>query len=140
MKPDLTDHGTAALARLLKNTIDADRYPLSPRILSARLDLGWQRAPGYTVPIGGTPILSHRPEIRRQAGLGTARVWVADIGEDSEKCIERAATAAAKHREMEVLREQSSDHPSLPVWPRASAQSWSCNSSPLALSLVARST
>ena len=29
MKPDLTEDETAALARLLKNTIDADRYPLS---------------------------------------------------------------------------------------------------------------
>lgn len=32
MKLDLTDEETAALARLLRNTIDADRYPLSPRV------------------------------------------------------------------------------------------------------------
>jgi hypothetical protein len=32
MTLDLTDEETAALARLLTNTIDADRYPLSPRI------------------------------------------------------------------------------------------------------------
>ena len=32
MELDLTDDETAALARLLKSTIDADRYPLSPRI------------------------------------------------------------------------------------------------------------
>jgi hypothetical protein len=32
MKPDLTDEETDALARLLRDTIDADRYPLSPRI------------------------------------------------------------------------------------------------------------
>jgi hypothetical protein len=32
MKPDLTDEETDALARLLRDTIDADRYPLSPRV------------------------------------------------------------------------------------------------------------
>jgi hypothetical protein len=32
MKPDLTDEETAALARLLRDTIDADHYPLSPRV------------------------------------------------------------------------------------------------------------
>jgi hypothetical protein len=32
MTLDLTEDETAALARLLTNTTDADRYPLSPRI------------------------------------------------------------------------------------------------------------
>jgi hypothetical protein len=32
MKLDLTDDEEAALTRLLKDTIDADRFPLSPRI------------------------------------------------------------------------------------------------------------
>jgi len=32
MNLDLTDEETAALARLLSKTIDADRYPLSPRV------------------------------------------------------------------------------------------------------------
>jgi hypothetical protein len=32
MKPDLTDEETDALARLLCETIDPDRYPLSPRV------------------------------------------------------------------------------------------------------------
>jgi hypothetical protein len=32
MQIDLNDDETAALTRLLTNTIDADRYPLSPRI------------------------------------------------------------------------------------------------------------
>ena len=32
MTLDLTEEETAALARLLTNTIDADHYPLSPRI------------------------------------------------------------------------------------------------------------
>ena len=30
---DLSDEETAALARLLRQTIDDDRYPLSPRIM-----------------------------------------------------------------------------------------------------------
>jgi hypothetical protein len=30
--PDLTDEETEALVRLLRKTIDEDRYPLSPRI------------------------------------------------------------------------------------------------------------
>jgi hypothetical protein len=30
--PDLTDEKTEALVRLLRKTIDEDRYPLSPRI------------------------------------------------------------------------------------------------------------
>lgn len=32
MTPDLTDEQTAALVRLLSDTINNDRYPLSPRI------------------------------------------------------------------------------------------------------------
>jgi hypothetical protein len=32
MTPDLTDEETAALVRLLSDTINNDRYPLSPRI------------------------------------------------------------------------------------------------------------
>jgi hypothetical protein len=32
MKPDLTDEETDALARILRDTINADRYPLSPRV------------------------------------------------------------------------------------------------------------
>jgi hypothetical protein len=32
MAPDLTEDETAALVRLLRDTIDNDRYPLSPRI------------------------------------------------------------------------------------------------------------
>jgi len=32
MELDLTEEETVALTRLLTNTIDADRYPLSPRI------------------------------------------------------------------------------------------------------------
>jgi hypothetical protein len=32
MKPDLTDEETDALIRLLRDAIDADHYPLSPRV------------------------------------------------------------------------------------------------------------
>jgi hypothetical protein len=37
---DLSDEETAALTRLLANTIDADRYPLSPRIQTLKAILG----------------------------------------------------------------------------------------------------
>jgi len=36
MPLDLTDDETAALARLLSETIDSDRYPLSLRILTLK--------------------------------------------------------------------------------------------------------
>lgn len=32
MQLDLTDEETETLARVLRNAIDADRYPLSPRV------------------------------------------------------------------------------------------------------------
>ena len=32
MTPDLNDEETASLSRLLSQTIDSDRYPLSPRV------------------------------------------------------------------------------------------------------------
>jgi hypothetical protein len=37
---DLNDDEAAALTRLLTNTIDADRYPLSPRIQTLKAILG----------------------------------------------------------------------------------------------------
>jgi hypothetical protein len=37
---DLNDDETAALTRLLTNTIDADRYPFSPRIQMLKAILG----------------------------------------------------------------------------------------------------
>jgi hypothetical protein len=40
MTLDLSDEETAALTRLLSNTIDADRYPLSPRIQTLKAILG----------------------------------------------------------------------------------------------------
>ena len=40
MNLDLTDDETAALTQLLTNTIDADRYPLSPRIRILKTILG----------------------------------------------------------------------------------------------------
>jgi hypothetical protein len=40
MQLDLSDEESAALARLLTNTIDADRYPLSPRVQTLKAILG----------------------------------------------------------------------------------------------------
>ncbi len=50
MTLDLTDDETAALARLLRRTIDEDRYPLSPRLaplkaILAKLDQPEPRQP-----------------------------------------------------------------------------------------------
>jgi hypothetical protein len=36
MHLDLSDEETAVLSRLLSDTIDGDRYPLSPRILTLK--------------------------------------------------------------------------------------------------------
>jgi hypothetical protein len=52
MTLDLTDDETAALARLLRCTIDEDRYPLSPRLATLRAILARLEPP---VP---------RPELR----------------------------------------------------------------------------
>ena len=40
MQLDLSDDETTALTRLLTNTIDTDRYPLSPRIQVLKAILG----------------------------------------------------------------------------------------------------
>jgi hypothetical protein len=40
MQLDLSDEESAALVRLLTNTIDADRYPLSPRVQTLKAILG----------------------------------------------------------------------------------------------------
>jgi hypothetical protein len=40
MNLDLTDEEAAALARLLSNTIDDDRFPFSPRIQTLKAILG----------------------------------------------------------------------------------------------------
>ena len=53
---DLTDEETAALARLLTNTIDADRYPLSPRIQTLKAILGKIRPEPVRGPL---PPLKH---------------------------------------------------------------------------------
>jgi hypothetical protein len=56
MQIDLTEDETAALARLLTNTIDADRYPLSPRI---------QLLKGILAKIRPEPVRKPLPERKR---------------------------------------------------------------------------
>jgi hypothetical protein len=58
MQLDLTDDETAALTRLLTNTIDADRYPLSPRIQALKAILG---------KIRPEPVREPLPEPKRYA-------------------------------------------------------------------------
>jgi hypothetical protein len=51
MQLDLTDEETAALTRLLTNTIDADRYPLSPRIQTLKAVLDKIETPPVREPL-----------------------------------------------------------------------------------------
>ena len=66
---DLTDDETAALARLLKSTIDADRYPLSPRIQTLKTILDKIRPEPVREPL--PPLKRYEPRIgaaRRRRG------------------------------------------------------------------------
>jgi hypothetical protein len=65
MNLDLTDDETAALARLLKSTIDADRYPLSPRIQTLKAILDKIRPEPVREP---RPPLKHYEPPRATAG------------------------------------------------------------------------
>jgi hypothetical protein len=56
MPLDLTDDETAALARLLSETIEGDRYPLSPRIQTLKAILGKIRPEPVRKPL---PPLRH---------------------------------------------------------------------------------
>jgi hypothetical protein len=67
---DLTDEETATLARLLMETIDGDRYPLSPRILTLKAILAKIRPEPVRKPSRRCSITSRRE--RRQQGDGVA--------------------------------------------------------------------
>jgi hypothetical protein len=56
MTLDLTEDEAGALARLLTNTIDADRYPLSPRV---------QLLKGILAKIRPEPVREPLPEPKR---------------------------------------------------------------------------
>jgi len=56
MPLDLTDEETAALERLLSETINGDRYPLSPRILTLKAILAKIRPEPVREPL---PPLKH---------------------------------------------------------------------------------
>ena len=61
MTLDLTDEEIATLARLLSQTIDSDRYPLSPRIQTLRAILGKIRPEPVREPL---PPLKHYEPLR----------------------------------------------------------------------------
>jgi len=69
MPLDLTDEETAALERLLRETIDGDRYPLSPRVLTLKAILAKIRPETERKPL---PPLQHfelpRATARRRRG------------------------------------------------------------------------
>ena len=65
MNLDLTDDETAALVRLLKSTIDAERYPLSPRIQTLKAILDKIRPEPVSEPL---PPRKHYEPPRATAG------------------------------------------------------------------------
>jgi hypothetical protein len=67
MNVDLTDEEAAALARLLRGTIDADRYPLSPRVKT------WQAIPEKIEPLSVRAPLSRISMRHRARMLGARR-------------------------------------------------------------------
>jgi hypothetical protein len=69
MTLDLTDEETAALTRLLTNTIDTDRYPLSPRIQTLKAILAKIRPEPAREPL---PPLKHYEPPRATAAKGGA--------------------------------------------------------------------
>jgi hypothetical protein len=59
MMLDLTQEETDALARLLRRTIDEDRYPLSPRIQTLKAILGKIRPEPVHEPL--PPLRDYEP-------------------------------------------------------------------------------
>ena len=82
MTPDLTDTDRADLARFLRDAIDADRYPFSPKALLAKVDptpegaagadgqAGWSRAPHA----GGSTVSCAQPTGRGSLCFGKSPV------------------------------------------------------------------
>jgi hypothetical protein len=69
MQLDLNDDEAAALARLLSNTIDADRYPLSPRIQTLKTILGKIRPEPAREPLPPLKVYAPpRASAKRQRG------------------------------------------------------------------------
>ena len=71
MMLDLTEEETDALARLLRRTIDADRYPLSPRIQTMKAILSKIRPEPVREPLPPPKVYAPpRPTLgsRRRAG------------------------------------------------------------------------
>jgi len=70
MPLDLTDEETAALAPLLSETIDGDRYPLSRRVQTLKAVLAKIQPEPVRKP--RPPLQYHKPLERRQQGDGAA--------------------------------------------------------------------
>ena len=65
MTPDLTDEETAALVRLLSDTINNDRYPLSPRIQTLKAILAKLRPEPAREPL--PPLKVYAPPRAKRA-------------------------------------------------------------------------
>jgi len=66
MNLDLTDEETIALARLLSDTIDGDRYPLSPRIQMLKGILAQIRPEPVREALAAPEALRANPSVRSQ--------------------------------------------------------------------------
>ena len=62
MQPDLSPEDYAALAALLRDTIKADRFPLSPRIARMRAILH-KLDPPEPLPLRHPPLKPYRPSM-----------------------------------------------------------------------------
>jgi hypothetical protein len=68
MNLDLTDEESAALAALLRRTIDADRYPLSPRVRSLQAILDQLEPPPVREPLPPLKVYAPPRVGRRRRG------------------------------------------------------------------------
>ena len=67
MTPDLIDEETAALVRLLSDTINNDRYPLSPRIQTLKAILAKLRPEPARKPLPPLKVYAP-PRAKRRRG------------------------------------------------------------------------
>ena len=68
MQPDLSPEDRAAIAALLRDTIAADRFPLSPRITRMRAILDKLEPPAAPPPLRFPPLRQGQPSqfLRKQ--------------------------------------------------------------------------
>jgi hypothetical protein len=73
MMLDLTQEETEALARLLRRTIDDDRYPLSPRVQTLKAILAKVRPEPAREPLPPPRCMRHREQRQPEDAAGEIR-------------------------------------------------------------------